>query len=366
MQSPGRPIDQDSHRAELTAIYGALHSIGSLLDTCVSPPPITIQYACDNLSALRYSFDHLLIPHIHSKHPDFDLLQAIRIYLHQRPFITINWSHIKGHQDKHFGPLSFLATLNVQADQLANVARSIITAPVPFFQFPSDTYIVTINGERIGKNFEQQLHDHYSSATMQPFWEKKRNINPNTFHFVDWLAINKATNSSAKHTARWITKHATGICGTNDNLLRWKQRDDDICPRCGQPETTLHVWQCTGHGAGDLWITWLSELESWLISQHTAPTLQAALLDHLHSWIFKPADTPSVRSFIETSQDLIGWNYIVEGVFSVEWARIQQRHMDSLGLRSTGHQWLVPSHQTLMANSLAYMVPPEHSCRRFQ
>jgi hypothetical protein len=202
-------------------------------------------------------------------------------------------------------------------------------------------YIVTINGERIGKNFEQELYDHYSFSLIQPFWEKKRNLTPTAFLSVDWPAINKALTSSPTKTARWITKHATGICGTNNNLLRWKQRDDDLCPRCNQPETTLHVWLCTGHGAGALWTTLISELESWLSSQNTAPTLQAVLLHHLNSWIFKIPATPTARSFIETSQDFIGWDYILEGVFSVEWARIQQKYLDSLGMRSTGHQWLV-------------------------
>ncbi len=341
LQSPGKTMDQDSHRAEVTGIYGALETLITLSGTLKITQPITVQYACDNLSALQYSFNNNRYPYIDTRHPDFDILQAIRHCQTRLPFVHFAWSHVKGHQDQFYGPLSFPATLNVQADKIASVARSTFSQPIPTFLLPSDNYILTIQNERIGKNFEQQIYDYISASSMMSFWEKKRKLTHDTFFCVDWDSIHKASSTSTKHTTRWINKHATGICGTNNNLLLWKQRDDDTCPRCDQPESSIHVWRCQGCGANELWTQHLSNLEKWLESQHTAPMLQYALLDNLRSWLDNTSPKPSVRSFIETAQDLIGWDYILEGVFSIEWSRIQQQHLLSLGRSTSGHTWLV-------------------------
>ena len=212
---------------------------------------------------------------------------------------------------------------------------------VPNFILPSDNYILTVQNERIGKNFAQQIYDHVSAASMKQFWGKKRRLTQNTFFSVDWNAIYKASSTSTKKTTRWINKHATGICGTNNNLLKWKQRDNDLCPRCGQPESAPHVWRCQGHGADKLWNQYFSDLEKWLVSNETAPALQHALIENLQHWLDNPEPAPSVRYFIETSQDMIGWDYILEGVFSIEWATAQQQHLSSLGRLTTGHTWLV-------------------------
>ena len=150
---------------------------------------------------------------------------------------------------------------------------------------------------RIGKNFIQPIYDHVSVASMTQFWAKKRQLTKDTFFSMDWNAIYKASSTSSTKTTRWINKHATGICGTNNNLLLWKQRDDDLCPRCGQPESSIHIWRCQGSGAKDLWNQHLFDLEKWLESQNTAPTLQHALLGNLRNWLDnKPRHHQQARS----------------------------------------------------------------------
>jgi ribonuclease HI len=340
IQSPGKPLDQDSHRAEAIAIFGALETLSSLIDSVSSPNPLGVLYACDNTSALKYAFDIEQYPCITSHTPDYDIFTAIRSRLSNLHSTHFTWKHVKGHQNKYIGPLSFLATLNVHADRIANAARETFTECFPLFALPADNYFVTLDDNRIGKNFASQLYEHASRTNMQKFWKKKRSIDTPVFDIVDWTAIQKAASTSNNMTVRWINKHSTGICGTNDNLLLWKQRNDNFCPRCGSPETASHVWQCQGKGADKLWTQSLQDLDKWLHDHNTAPELHTALLSNLRYWI-TATPHPHPRSYLETTQDLIGWDYVLEGVFTLDWARLQQCHLASIGKSSTGHSWLV-------------------------
>ena len=109
---------QDSHRAECAGILGALVSLKRLL-TKWNVSDGTVVFACDNMSALTYSFHHSRYPCITGQYPDFDLLQAIRSLSDTK--ITVAWEHVKGHQDDEipYSLLSRPAQLNVQADKLA-------------------------------------------------------------------------------------------------------------------------------------------------------------------------------------------------------------------------------------------------------
>lgn len=75
-RSTGVPVNQDSHRAECIGILGGITRMNYYLDKWdISEGTVT--FACDNMSALRYSMDTIRYQCITANHPDFDVLQAI-------------------------------------------------------------------------------------------------------------------------------------------------------------------------------------------------------------------------------------------------------------------------------------------------
>ena len=119
---------------------------------------------------------------------------------------------------------------------------------------------------------------------------------------------------------------------------RWKQRQDDHCPRCGAPETPIHVWKCHGIHTDDLWKESVDRLNKWLATIHTEPTLHSLIISNLLSW-HSDNLILSERSQLEADQDTIGWDYLLEGVTPLSWENHQHSHYLSSGHPYHGKRW---------------------------
>ena len=129
-------------------------------------------------------------------------------------------------------------------------------------------------------------------------------------------------NSLPRQRRNWVSKHASGVCGVNTVLLKWKQWDDDHCPRCGMTETAEHVWKCKGVGATDIWLSALTALDQWLLPMHTDNNLRLIIITNL-TWSSVNLPTVGPRTAVESEQDLIGWQFLIEGVLPQQWVSYQ-------------------------------------------
>jgi hypothetical protein len=173
---------------------------------------------------------------------------------------------------------------------------------------------------------------------MIEFWNKRRNLSPLQFPTVNWTAIEDAAKEVPQKHRHWITKHATGICGVNDVLHKWKKRQDPFCPRCGQIETSSHVWKCQGKESYSLWIASVQSLATWMESVHTCPIIIQSIRENLLRWL-KDIPTPDNRHPLESAQDYLGWDHFLEGFLSIEWAETQDQYYKSLGKKKNGQRW---------------------------
>jgi hypothetical protein len=334
--TPGLPTHQDSHRAECSGILGALFSFHSLLSKWgYSKGKVT--YGCDNISALRYSFDTDKYPNITGTAPDFDLLQSIRRSLLQD--MQYKWRHVKGHQDTSGKTLDFWATLNVFADKLATDQRLVNNSQnILFYTLPNDTWSINLPSGRVYKKLRDQLYEHWSLDPMRKFWCAKKNWSEETFYSIAWDAIQAAGTHLSTQRRHWICKHTIGVCGTNSVLKRWKQRDDDTCTRCGQVETPTHVWKCPDPDSRFIWTAALKELDTWLEQRHTLTTLRDMIITSLDNWInSKPLNTDN--NTLISLQMAIGWDYFIEGFIPTKWIDTQQQHYLSLNRLESGKRW---------------------------
>jgi ribonuclease HI len=336
-QSPGNASVQDSHRAELTAILGAIIHLHQLC-TSYNKNTGSVTICCDNSSAINYALDVTKYPNVNSKMPDFDIISAIRHSLLSG--FTYSCKHVKGHQDRFYGPLDFWATLNTVADTHAGIRCQSISSSLPDLWLPHETVALYAGPNKLCKHIDSALYDFYSQPTMLRYWTKQRGYsNQTTFSDVAWPAIHAAGTEIPLQKRRWITKHATGLCGVNACLFKWKQRDDDKCPRCGLTETSTHVWKCNGMESLTIWTTALANLSDWMLSVHTSPEIITSINTNLLAWV-TGSTFPSPRSTYEDAQDRIGWDHFLEGSLSNNWASTQQHHYISINKLNSGQRWL--------------------------
>ncbi len=67
-------------------------------------------------------------------------------------------------------------------------------------------------------------------------------------------------------------------------MKRWKERDTDVCPRCGIQEDAPHVLVCSGEGATEVWAKSILNLEEWMISVDTDPDIMEMITWKLNKW----------------------------------------------------------------------------------
>jgi hypothetical protein len=154
-----------------------------------------------------------------------------------------------------------------------------------------------------------------------------------------WPSIGAAMKSLKTSRQHWVCKQATRCCGINSVLVRWKQKESPACPRCGEFETTTHIFRCQHPEVKLLWAHSLQLLDTWLTDNHTDPKLQLSLITNLHQW-YQGIPFPNDRTTWEKTQDSAGWDFLLEGCFVSTWADSQQQYFTIMGRKSSGKRWL--------------------------
>ena len=112
---------------------------------------------------------------------------------------------------------------------------------------------------------------------------------------MDWENVNRTINSLPKMLQVWITKHASGFCGTNKHLSLLHTSQTTQCQCCGSPnETTQHITRCPNPGQLKMFNETVKTLIQWIDSKTSYPPLTHSIQTYLHFW-GKNACQQSVR-----------------------------------------------------------------------
>jgi hypothetical protein len=130
---------------------------------------------------------------------------------------------------------------------------------------------VLIEDKKICNNVEQNLREYIHAQPIQECWIKKGKIAPDKFELVEWHAIEKEMKSSTLQVRHWIVKRAAQDCGANAILFKRRQRLNDECPFCKQPETVKHVYKCQHAEVDERWKICLNEFKEALEMERTDP-----------------------------------------------------------------------------------------------
>ncbi len=335
----------DSHRAECFGLYGGVYSLTQLMSR--NPPTmgmdgdhltLQLQVGCDNISALRSCFDNNTYPYIGSKKADFDIIYATRTIM---PGDTsFSWRHVKGHQT---GDLDIWGILNNLVDATAGEVRVAADPkrPPSNVRLPGEKWQIFTGDQKIYKNIRSTLYDTMSSHSVIPFWIKKGRVTQIGHSQVDWNSLGCAMSQVQPTQRRWITKRAARECGANAVLFKRKTKNTDADPLCGECETVLHVLKCQNSRALQQWNLSLATLKLWLEDHDTDADIIISLISGLQTWRNGDPPLSTANSTLLQAQDIVGWDGILEGCFSLAWGNAQQQYWVRKDSQRKGHTWMV-------------------------
>ena len=173
---------------------------------------------------------------------------------------------------------------------------------------------------------------------MKQYCYRKEQIDAAHFTDVAWDSIGRVMKMSHPITRHEIVKHATGSCGVNATLVKWQEKTDPHCIRCGKLEDARHIWTCQHSSSSDLWESELSELTKWLPSVQTSPYVIEALISGLRNWYTGTYERQWCP--LHQSQNTLGWHNIMLGRFHNLWKITQSDHLLAICSKQSSSTWL--------------------------
>jgi len=157
-------------------------------------------------------------------------------------------------------------------------------------------------------------------------------------HNVDWISLGRTMRNIPLGRRRWASKHMSGHFAHGKNMVRWKKRLADQCPRCGLPrEDKSHITRCQHESATKTWDDALTNLKEWLKTEQTDPQLIELLLTELNAW--RNNEPHSTTSPVAQAQTTIGWDALLDGWLSLEWQATQSAYWQQWKRRKSSKRW---------------------------
>lgn len=292
--------------------------------------------ACDNAPAVaqcKWS------GRISASQPEYNIIKAIRA-LKKRSTVTYDFIHVKGHQDDFPGViLDDWAQMNFLMDTTAkDYWQRNTTLGDALWDKP---WRLQIQGRHATANVILLLREACASPDAIQYWKTK---NCHQFTYTNLQITRDIMLALPPHRRRWLSKHAAGVCGVKQCLLRWRQSDTDKCPRCNEVETAQHVWVCKGHSASAAWDHALKTFESELLEIQTSPDIIQTIISNLTSWRDGYTNDEHTDNIIDTAvahQATLGWHALLEGRVAYSWCLPQAKYLQSLGSGRSERRWLI-------------------------
>ncbi len=345
---PGPIEEGDSHRCELSGLFGAM-TLVQCICTLYNIHSGQITIACDNLQALQV-FDIEFIPDV--KHRNFDLVTSIYELLQTSP-IRWNPHHVKGHQDRYkaWHQLSHEAQLNTYVDSLAKSYWTHLVQHCPdnaifiptMHPIQGEGWQLWINNTKVVHPNTNHLYYLLQSDDTHQWWFRNDFIAEELEDIIDFHGLSHSMPSLPRPLQHWCSKTASRNCGIGTTLEHWDFQDDSVCPRCAHPtEDAAHVSQCRGQGADEVFSASMKKLQVFFDDTSTCPDIQDAIVRNLNHWRhLQPlalTESPSTNTAIQ-EQANIGWQAMLEGLLSKRWKLLQMRYYRQQGKQKSINKW---------------------------
>ena len=136
-------------------------------------------------------------------------------------------------------------------DRRARECRAVEGTAHPFGKW-NQIWMVMLDGEPLVRDVKARVHEWCTMESGKEYWSNKGKLGTATSAEVDWAVLGEVMGELDSEKRKWMTKHSTGWCAVNRNMVRWKFDTFAACPRCGQTEERhVHVCRCQGLTARD-------------------------------------------------------------------------------------------------------------------
>ena len=348
---PGTAEDQNAYRAEASGLYGILIIINTIETvTGTTGKPITI--ACDGYSALQKTLSTYK-EKFSSGQRCFDLISRI-IDIRDRIRTIIQPEHVRGHQDEKYSELTLLEDWNVQMDGMAK--QILLEAYHKQFQppeaLPTSTRGITriqYQSIPITSQLDKTLREYITHEDAVQWWIQKERITFNTADKVDWNLVEDCMKESTRQQRKFIAKWVTNQLPVGCVQVHRRFQPAATCPRCGYDyEDLRHILDCPQDHARNLWNQSIRSFDMWLRKIGTDPSIQRAFSLSIAKWHAQFIDetycpnlvSPQVKKAMR-EQGQISWDNFMTGLWSKQWAEIQDVYYKTKRKRNTGHRWAV-------------------------
>ena len=205
-----------------------------------------------------------------------------------------------------------------------------------------------MDGEPLVREVKSTIRERCTASKAHLYWSNKGKLGTATSEEVDWEVLGVVMGNLDSEKRRWMTKHSTGWCAVNRNMVRWKFNTFKACPRCGNTEETpMHVWKCQCSTARKMWEEKETELVQWMARNKTCPAVMKAIRSRLRTWRNNTRKA-QLREFrfhglkeVILNQDRLGWDAAFEGKWHVGWAEVQDTYLKFIGSQRSGKHWLI-------------------------
>jgi len=330
--TPGQDEDHSSFRSELAGIIGVLYTLQFWPPRTTKP---LIRVACNGLSVINRLLSQRPID---ASEPHYDMLSAAKNLMLDSSY-QVQLVFVRGHQDSTYPTaLSRDAWLNIEADTLAKAKTSLPHVGPHTYKLPGFPWGCYVGSKRVVKQLAQSLRTHVNGQATLKYWATKKQWLPDRLQTVDWSSLGRAMRSAKAPRRRWASKQMSGHFAHGKNMVRWQKRNSSACPRCGSPENKEHIIRCNHTEATSTWNTTILALQKWMQEEQFDPMLITDLIAGLQQW--RSGSQPTSTSVSTQSQNLLGWDALLDGWLSVEWRLQQEAYWNLWRKKKSSKRWI--------------------------
>eukprot|EP00980_Cylindrotheca_fusiformis_P010202 scaffold2269_cov65-Cylindrotheca_fusiformis.AAC.2 len=268
--------------------------------------------------------------------PDYDLVHETIMTL-RKTRVQTRFSHVKGHQDSlktPFDELPLVTQLNIEADDLAGRFRTetnnLKYPTVPMLHH-TRCLLHLANAETATRSYKQTIRNIVPTSDLHQYMLKTFRWTASTIRIVDWTVFQRC-RARLNHRHIQMTKLIFDLLPTAVVVARSQPAAKDVCPLCKvDPETNAHLYQCSAASVRSWRSTTLTELRTLLEQWDTKHGLVEVLMSGLSlAFDAESGDQLSLMEFplslhsLIQEQNSIGWQQLLRGRVSCQWAKLQQ------------------------------------------
>jgi hypothetical protein len=253
--------------------------------------------------------------------------------------VSINVSHIKGHQDRDKSPLTYSASLNVEADKLATKSLR-LKKPKDVINTLAKASLL-IHGLLVTIKHKGVLRKSYLSMEVRAFLDSSNLWYCGEIDKIWWKVYDMSIKAKSHSQQQFMKKFAHNRIACNYQQNKYFNYKISTCHACNsEVETQYHILICTACPARcKIWSKYILDLSTQLDNQQTNDTTKTIITQNVKCYLNNTECEPistmvpdATKTLILASNEQkdIGWEHWFKGRITQEWATLVNYDIETI------------------------------------